>query len=126
LILSSNEHLGVERVVGGDFSLKDWMPALSLARGALPRETIEGIFPNRNNNRGLFAATRFESARGNPARFTLSGDVKGVWVNGQVVKPSTEFTVETKPGMNTIVLQLEDVTPGDITLLSGDVAFRLD
>src|SRR6185503_1262890 len=64
LVLSPNQHLGVERVVAGDFTLPDWLPALSLVSGVLPKETIEAAFPNRINNRGLFAATQFESPRG--------------------------------------------------------------
>jgi hypothetical protein len=52
--------------------------------------------------------------------------VKGIWVNGKVVKPETEFSVNARPGMNTIVLQLEDVTPTDVTLRSDEVAFGLN
>ena len=126
LILSANEHLGVERVVGGDLALNDWKPAFSLARGSLPKEEIETVFPNRNNNRGLFAATQFDSAKGGIAKFTLTGDVKGIWLNGKVVKPAAQFTAQAKPGMNTIVLQLEDVNPTSVTLRSGDVAFELN
>ncbi|MGH7943617.1 MAG: PVC-type heme-binding CxxCH protein [Opitutaceae bacterium] len=125
LILSANEHLGVERVVAGDFSLKDWVPSYSLTRGTLPKEAIETACSNRNNNRGLFAATQFESASGGKAAFTLSGDVKGIWVNGKVVKPATRFSIKPEPGMNTIVLQLEDVNLTDVTLRSGDVVFGL-
>jgi putative heme-binding domain-containing protein len=125
LILSSNEHLGVERVVGGDFTLADWQPAYSLTRGALPKEAIEGVFPNRNNNRGLFAATSFD-AKGGKAKFALAGEAKGIWVNGKVVTPAREFTVETKPGTNVIVVQLNDVTPADVKLSSDEVVFGLN
>jgi putative heme-binding domain-containing protein len=125
LILSANEHLGVERVVAGDFSLNDWKPAFSLTQGALPKEDVETIFPNRGNNRGLFAATKFESATGRAAKFALSGDVKGIWVNGKVVKPAREFGAEVRSGNNTIVLQLEDVNPTSVTLRSPDVVFDL-
>jgi putative heme-binding domain-containing protein len=123
LILSGNEHLGVERVVAGDFSLKDWVPAFSLTRGALPKEAIETAFPNRNNNRGLFAATKFESAQGGTAKFTLEGEPKAVWVNGKVLKPAREFTVPVRRGVNTLTLQLDDVQPADVGVRSGDVAF---
>jgi hypothetical protein len=112
-------------VVAGDFTLNDWQPAYSLARGALPKEASETTYPNRNNNRGLFAATQFE-AKGGRATFALSGETKGIWVNGNVVKPGAEFTVETKPGTNVIVLQLDDVKPADVKLTSGDVAFVLN
>jgi putative heme-binding domain-containing protein len=125
LVLSSNQHLGVERVVAGDFTLNDWQPAYSLARGALPKEASETAYPNRNNNRGLFAATQFES-KGGPAKFALTGEAKGIWVNGKVVKPAPEFTLETKTGTNVIVLQLDDVKPADVKLSSAGVVFLLN
>ena len=125
-ILSANEHLGVERVVAGDLSLADWKPAFSLTRGALPKQAVETVFPSRNNNRGLFAATQFESANGGRANFTLSGDVKGIWVNGKVVKPASTFSITPKQGLNTIVLQLEDVNPTDVMLRSTDVSFVVE
>jgi putative heme-binding domain-containing protein len=126
LVLSANEHLGVERVVAGDFTLKDWIPALSLASGALPKEAMETTFPNRNNNRGLFAATQFEATRAGTAKFALAGESKRVWVNGTLVRPGAEFNATVKPGVNTVVVQLDDVKPGDVKLTSGDVAFLLN
>jgi putative heme-binding domain-containing protein len=121
LVLSSNQHLGVERVVQGDFTLADWVPTFSLASGALPKEAGQAVF--RGNNRGLFAATQFESAKGGTATFTLAGGVQGIWVNGQQAKPGAEFRVAVKPGVNTIVLQLHETKIEDITLRSGDVSF---
>src|SRR5207244_1655938 len=108
LIVSQNEHLGVERVVRGDFSVGDWRAATSLVNGTLSRGIVEETFPARSNNRGLFAATRFQSAKGGPARFALGGATKGVWVTGAVVTGGAEFTADTKPGLNTIVVQLDD------------------
>jgi putative heme-binding domain-containing protein len=123
LVLSSNQHLGVERVVAGDFSLNDWQPALSLTSGVLPARVVEAQFPNRGNNRGLFAATQFESSAGGTVTFTLSGTVKGIWLNGATVKPGAQFRAAVKPGINTLVLQLDDVTPADTKLTSADVSF---
>ena len=123
LVLSGNEHLGVERVIAGDFTLNDWQPAFSLVSGALTREIVEGMYPNRGNNRGLFASTQFESARGGAVKFTLTGEVKRAWVNGALVKAGAEFTAPAKPGVNTVVLQLNDVQPATIKLSSGEVTF---
>ena len=47
-------------------------------------------------------------------------------VNGKVVKPAPEFTVETKAGANVVVLQLDDVKPADVKLSSADVVFGLN
>ncbi len=125
LIVSQNQHLGSERVIAGDTTLADWKPVLSLVSGTLAGEVVEETMPNRGNNRGLFAATRFESAKGGTVKFSLKGAVKGAWVNGALVKAGAAFTAQAKPGMNTIVLQLDDVKPDSITLRSGDVAFAL-
>jgi putative heme-binding domain-containing protein len=123
LVLSSNQHLGVERVVAGDFTLNDWVPSLSLTNGVLPARVVEAVYPNRGNNRGLFAATQFESAAGGTATFTLAGTVKGIWLNNTTVKPGGQIRVTVKPGVNTLVLQLDDVTPTDTKLTSPDVSF---
>ena len=120
--------IGVERVVQGDFTLEDWTPAFSLTGGALPKEAVEQQFPHRGNNRGLFAATRFESTRDGSATFRVQGDVKGLWVNGTIARPGADGVVRApvKRGVNAFVLQLNDVTPGDVTLRSADVTFLME
>ena len=123
IVLSTNEHLGTERAVAGDFTLPDWVPALSLVSGVLPKDAIEAAFPSRSNNRGLFAATQFESAKGGTAKFTLAGKAQRLWVNGALVAPAPEFSVPARPGVNTLVVQLDDVEPTDMRLGSTDVTF---
>ena len=41
----------------------------------------------------------------------------------EAVKPGGQFRVAVKPGVNTLVLQLDDVTPTDTKLTSADVSF---
>ena len=124
LVVSKNQHLGVERVVKGDFTLEDWSPAFSLVSGALPGGVVEAAFPSRGNSRGLFAATQFESPKSGPVRFTLTGEAKSAWVNGKLIKPGAQFTADAKAGVNSIVLQLDDARiPDAIKLTSGDVSF---
>ena len=123
LVQSANQHLGVERVVAGDASLTDWVPALALTSGVLPARVVEEAYPNRGNNRGLFAVTRFESASGGSALFGVIGTVKGVWLNGAIVKPGARLQLTVKPGTNTLVLQLDDATPSELKLTSADVSF---
>jgi len=126
LIMSANQHLGSERVIRGDFSLESWQPVLSHTSGALTRGTVEGVFPSRSNNRGLFAATQFTSARGGRVRFSLNADVKGIWVNGSLVKAAREFSIDVKAGANAIVLQLDDVdVPAELKLNAGEVTFSV-
>lgn len=127
LILSANEHLGVERVVHGDFSLNGWTPAYALASGTLPGKASEEAFANRGNNRGLFAATRFESTRGGTATFTLAGEAQGVWVNGVPVPVAATFSAPIKAGANALVVQIKDaLEPGPLTLRSSDVTFLVE
>ena len=117
-----------EQLIRGDFTLPDWMPAFSLASGTLPKEVFETAVPKRGTTiRGLFAATQFHSAKGGPATFHLNADTKGLWVNGEPVKRGEGFTAPTKPGLNTIVVQLHELDfsriPEAMKLTSDDVSF---
>jgi hypothetical protein len=124
LVVSRNQNIGVDRVVRGDTTLTDWMPAFSLVNGSLPKDAITAIFPTQNNTRGLFAATRFQAARAGKVTFTLAGNVRGAWLNGQVVKPAAQFTVEATAGVNTLVLQLDEANlPAALKLSSGEASF---
>jgi len=58
---------------------------------------------------GLFAATQFESSKGGPVTFTLAGEAKEIWINGQTVKAATQFTAETRSGINTAIILLNRV-----------------
>ncbi len=123
IVVSANEHLGAERVIAGDFSLNDWQPVFSLTSGQLPREAIEAAVPNRGNNRGFFGATQFESAKGGTVKFAVDGEIRRAWLNGVLLKPGTEITATAKAGVNTLVLQLNDVRPDNLTVRAGDVTF---
>lgn len=118
----------MDQLIRGDFTLPDWMPAFSLANGALPKEVFETAVPKRGTTiRGLFAATQFHSAKGGPATFRLNADTKGLWVNGEPIKRGEEFSAPTKPGLNTIVVQLHELDfsriPEAMKLTSDDVSF---
>ncbi|MBI4622174.1 MAG: HEAT repeat domain-containing protein [Verrucomicrobia bacterium] len=118
----------MEQLIHGDFTLPDWMPAFSLANGALPKDVFETAVPKWSATiRGLFAATQFHSAKGGPATFRLNADAKGLWVNGEPVKRGEQFSAPTKPGLNTIVVQLHELDfsriPEAMKLTSDDVAF---
>jgi len=125
--VSRNQHLGLEPAVRGDPALADWQPVLSLVDGTLPADLITTIYPSFSNTRGLFAATRFESAKGGPAAFALAGNVKDAWLNGELIKPGATFTVAAKPGANVLVLQLDPASlPPALKLASGEVTFIND
>ncbi|MDO8542269.1 MAG: GDSL-type esterase/lipase family protein [Opitutaceae bacterium] len=124
LIVSRNEHLGVERVARGDFTLPDWTPAFSLVSGALSKDVIEGVYPNRFNARGLFAGAQFNSPKGGPVTFSLDGQAKDVWVNGELIKPAGQFTAATRPGPNTIVVRIDETNlPEAVKVSSAAVTF---
>jgi putative heme-binding domain-containing protein len=124
LIVSRNQVLGVEPVIRGDPALADWIPTFSLVSGALPRDLITAPFPTFVNTRGLFASTRFESAKGGTVTFNLTGTATAAWLNGQLIKPGASFTAAVKPGANVIVLQLDEKNlPAEIALRSADVTF---
>ena len=124
MIVSKNQHLGAERVVRGDETLAGWEPALSLVSGVLPGELIAGTYPALVNSRGLFAATRFESARGGKVTFTVGGGVKDAWLNGVPVKAGVSVSAEARAGANTLVLQLDEARVREgLVVRSGDVSF---
>ena len=118
----------MEQLIRGDFTLPDWTPAFSLTNGALPKDVFETAVPKWSATiRGLFAATQFHSAKGGPATLRLNADAKGLWVNGEPVKRGERFSAPTKPGLNTIVVQLHELDfsriPEAMKLTSDDVAF---
>ncbi len=125
LVVSANQHLGVERVIQGDPTLESWVPVVSLVNGSVSRDLIEAAYPNRGNSRGLFAATQFEAAKAGETVFRLAGTAVAAWVNGEKVRSGPEFAAKVRAGTNTIVLQLPaDPLPAAVRL-AGEVAFAL-
>jgi putative heme-binding domain-containing protein len=124
-VTAKNQEIGIRRVVGGDPVLDDWVPMITLVSGVLPGESITATYPSFTNTRGLYAATRFESARAGMVIFTLVGDVKDAWINGASVKPGAQFTAEVRAGTNTLVLQLNEAgVAAGIKLSAADVSFN--
>lgn len=118
------KNAGRSGVVRGDETLAGWEPALSLVNGLLPGDLITTTYPQLVNTRGLFAATRFESARGGKVTFTVAGGVKDAWLNGVQVKAGAQITAEARIGVNTLVLQLDEARVKDgIKETASDVAF---
>ena len=125
MVVSKNQHLGVERVVRGDDTLGGWEPALSLVSGVLPGDLIASIFPAMVNSRGLYATTRFEAARPGKVKFTLVGGVKDAWLNGTPLKAGAEMIFDARAGANTLVLQIDEARVREgITVRSGEVSFQ--
>jgi len=124
MIGAGNEPIGIEPVIRGDAKLADWMPTYALVNGTLPRDLIAAPYPSFINSRGLFAATRFESAKGGPVTFTLAGPAQAAWLNGTLLQPGATFTVTAKAGPNVLVLQLNEKNlPAELSLRSRDVTF---
>ena len=122
-----NSHLGVDRVAKGDFTLPDWVPVSSSVNGTLPTEVLATVYLKHEQARGLFAATRFQTLKKGPTRFTLVGSVESIWLNGQSIKPGAQFTIDTHVGINTLVLRFPaSVQPSAIKLSSPDVIFLTD
>jgi putative heme-binding domain-containing protein len=126
LVTSKNQNVGIDPVVKGDFTLADWVPVSSLVSGALSKATITGAFAGFGGTRGLFAATQFESSKGGAVKLAFVGAAKEIWLNGRSVKMDAALTVETKPGVNTVVMQLDDTQlPAVLRLSSAEVSFLI-
>jgi len=124
-VTSPNQHIGVEPVVRGDFTLTDWVPVFARVSGALPKEDLDAAMTWKRNTRGVFAATQFSSAKGGAATFTLNGGpIIDGWLNGKQIKLGKELRLTLQPGLNTLVLQVsESALPEVIQLNSTDVSF---
>ncbi|MBP8256972.1 MAG: HEAT repeat domain-containing protein, partial [Opitutaceae bacterium] len=105
LVSSANEHLGIQRVVSADTTLNDWVRIESFVNGTLPVYELEAAFPTRANNRGFFIMTQFDAPQGGSVSFTLSGESAACWLNGKRVKLGRQFSVDAKPGVNSLVLE---------------------
>ena len=123
-VTAKNQNAGIDQVVRGDPALTEWVPVSALVNGSLAKETVVGAYPTLAGTRGLYAATRFESAKGGSVKLTVTGDARALWINGRPVKPEPTVTVETKPGVNTIVFELDDAhVPAALRVASGEVSF---
>ena len=120
LATSGNAHLGMEGVMHGDFKRGEWTPIFTLVNGGLSRDICDVTMPLRGGSRGFFAATQFQSANGGAAKFTLVGEAKAAWLNGAPIKVSAQFNAQLKPGVNTLVLQLDGTNLPDVVKLSSD------
>ena len=119
-----NVHEEIERVTRGDFKQADWVMIFTLVNGDLSRDICDDAIPSRGSSRGIFAATQFQSVKGGAAKFTLVGEAKAAWLNGVPVQAGAQFSGELKPGVNTLVLQLDGANlPDAVRLSSDDVTF---
>jgi putative heme-binding domain-containing protein len=124
MVTSPNQHIGIEPVVKGDFTLKDWQPAIARVNGSLAKEDLLKAFPNRGNTRGFFAATQFNAAKAGPMTLTVSGPITGAWLNGAPLKPAATLALDARAGVNTLVVQIdEDNLPDALRVASADVSF---
>jgi hypothetical protein len=88
--------------------------------GDLSRDLYETAVPAPEAVRGFYAATQFQAAQVGPAKFKLTGQAQAAWLNGVAVPAAGQFTVEVKPGVNTLVLQLDGSHLPDAVKLNSD------
>ncbi|MBI5772059.1 MAG: c-type cytochrome [Verrucomicrobia bacterium] len=123
VVSTRNEPLGKDGVARGDFALADWVPLLSFANGALPKDPLEPYLP-RTNSRGTYLATQFDATGAGRANFAITGEVVGAWLNGAPVRAGAQFAADVKPGRNTLVLRIDSPRgPDAIKLESRDVTW---
>jgi putative heme-binding domain-containing protein len=123
-VTSPNQHLGVEPVVKGDFRLKDWVPVVARVNGILTRADLEETMAWARNTRGFYAATQFEATRAGTVTFHVQGAITGAWLNGKPLKPGAMLSGEARPGVNTLVLQLDEAKlPDALRVASKEVSF---
>jgi putative heme-binding domain-containing protein len=123
-VTSPNQHLGVEGVVKGDFTLKDWMPAYSRVSGVLTKADMQDAMTWAKNTRGFYAATQFEAAKPGKVTLKVEGAVLGAWANGRKLKPGNTLAFDAQAGVNTLVVQLDEAKlPDALRVASNEVSF---
>ena len=119
--------LGRETSQRGEFTRGDWVPVFARVNGDLSSDLYETAVPAPATARGVYAATQFQAAKGGPAKFKLTGQAQAAWLNGAPVPAAGQFTLEVRPGVNTLVLQLDAPhLPGDVKLSSDAVTFLMN
>ena len=104
----------------GEFAPGDWVPVFSRVNGELSRELCQTALPAPASARGIYAATQFQAAQGGPAKFKLSGQAQAAWLNGAPVNIASSFTLALRPGVNTLVIQLDGTHLPDAVKLNSD------
>jgi putative heme-binding domain-containing protein len=117
LAWSGNRHLGVERVLQGDFTLPDWQSNYSLFDGTIPSVDYEERFSHRSRINDLYLATQFEAASTGPVTFRLDAPLGQAWLNGTAITPGEQFTVNVSAGLNILVFRTDpEVFPRELRL----------
>ena len=54
----------------------------------------------------------------------IFGQIKEAWINGRPLKPAATLTFDAKQGVNTLVVQIDEMNlPESLRVASGDVSF---
>ena len=127
LTWSGNRHLGVERVVQGDFTLPDWVAITTRVDGIVPAEEYGPLVDQTNHADHLFLAVQFDAPAAGPVTFTQDSRFTQTWLNGNLVEIGETFTLNAEAGPNTLVFRTAPQTfPKTLRLTSKEVTFLTD
>jgi putative heme-binding domain-containing protein len=106
--------------------VKTWSPMYTTVRGALPREELKA--EQGESRLPLFAAARFQTAKGGPVKFKLEGvGSPKAWIDGKPVGGDSELVVDLSAGTHTFVVKVNvNDVQNHVRLQSPDVSFLVD
>jgi putative heme-binding domain-containing protein len=106
--------------------VKTWNPMYTTVRGALPKEELKA--EQGESRLPLFAAARFQTAKGGPVKFKLEGvGSPKAWIDGKPVGGDSELVADLPAGTHTFVLKVNvNDVQNHVRLESPDVSFLVD
>ncbi len=106
--------------------VKTWDVMYSTVRGALPKEELKAELGEKRLP--LFAAARFQTAKGGPVKFKLDGvGSPKAWIDGKAVGGDSELVADLPAGTHTFVVKVNVNDVNDhVRLESADVSFLVD
>jgi len=106
--------------------IRKWDPVYTTVSGALPKDDLKA--EQGEKRLPLFAAARFQTAKGGPVKLKLTGvGSPKAWLNGKPVGGDSELTADLPAGTHTFVVKVNvnDINE-NLRLESQDVTFLVD
>ncbi|HEY0455403.1 MAG TPA: hypothetical protein VGE41_03455, partial [Verrucomicrobiae bacterium] len=97
---------GQEKILQSNPLDKGWTPIYTTVSGALLRSDLEQEQGGGHKSEPIFAAARFQTAKGGPVKLKLTGaNSPKAWVDGKPAGGDNEITLDLPAGLHTFLLK---------------------